>query len=80
MALSEKPHDSGNHVRWMAWEKKNRRDDRNAERRMKLVFAAAGVILMILIAYALTHHSERPGPAEKGPIVASLETGRSEIE
>lgn len=74
MALSEKPHDSGNNVRWMVWEKKNRREDRNAERRMKLVFAVAGVILVIMIAYALTQHSERPGPVEKGPIVASLGT------
>jgi hypothetical protein len=38
---------------------------------MKLVFAVVGVILVMLIAYALTQVSLRPGVVEKGPIVAS---------
>ena len=45
--LSERQHDSGQNLRWLAWERKNRRGDRIAERRMKLVFAVVGVILLM---------------------------------
>jgi hypothetical protein len=71
MMPSEKPLDSGMNLRWLAWERKNRREDRRAERHMKLVFAVVGVILVMLIAYALTQVSLRPSFVEKGPIVAS---------
>jgi hypothetical protein len=78
--FSEKLQDSGQNSRWLAWERKNRRGDRIAEKRMKLVFAAVGVILLILIAYALSQVSEPRGRLEKGPTVASLGTiGRPNI-
>lgn len=73
--FSEKQHDSRQNLRWLAWERKNRRGDRIAERRMKVVFAAVGVILlMVLIAYALSDVSEPRGRVEKGPTVAFLGT------
>ncbi len=70
MILSERSHDSRQNLRWLAWEKKNRRGDRIADKRMKLVFAVVAVILLILIAHALTQVNVRPSFVEKGPSVA----------
>jgi hypothetical protein len=72
--FSEKLHDSRRNLRWIAWERKNRRGDRITEKRMKLVFAAVGLILLIWIAYALSQVSEPRGRVEKGPTVAFLRT------
>ncbi len=72
--FSEKLHDSRRNLRWLAWERKNRRGDRITEKRMKLVFAAVGLILLIWIAYALSQVSEPRGRVEKGPTVAFLRT------
>lgn len=72
MTLSEKSHGSKENLRWLAWERKNRHEDRIAEKRMKLVFVFAGVILLMLMVYAMTRVRKGPGAVEKGPIVASL--------
>jgi len=70
MTFAEKSHDSDENLRWLAWEEKNRRKDRIAEKRMKIVFVVVGVILLILILYTLRRGSKRPNLVEKGPTVA----------
>jgi uncharacterized membrane protein YvbJ len=70
MTLSEKSHDSEQNSRWLAWERKNRRGDRVAEKRMTLVFVVVGVILLILLLYVLRQVSERPNLVKKGPTAA----------
>ena len=74
MVLSERPPDSEQNLRWLAWERKNRREDRMAEKRVKLVFGVVGVILLILIGRALTELRGRPSLVEKGSTVACGQT------
>jgi hypothetical protein len=59
-------------ARWLAWERKNRREDRIAEKRMKLVFVVVGVILLILILRALPKASQQRDLVGKGSTVACL--------
>jgi hypothetical protein len=72
MTLPENPPDSLQDARWLAWERKNRREDRIAERRMKLVFVVVGVILLILILRALLKASQQCDLVGKGSTVACL--------
>jgi hypothetical protein len=67
---SEKSRDSEQNLRWLAWEEKNRREDRTAEKRMKIVFVVVGVILLILLLYALRQVSERHNLVKRVPTVA----------
>jgi len=66
MTLSDKSHDSEQNLRWLEWERKNRREDRIAEKRMTIVFVLVGVILLILILYALRQVRERPNSVNCG--------------
>lgn len=68
--VSDEPTDSEQNLRLLAWERKNRREDMVAEKRMKIFFVVVFVILLTLIVYALTHVRKRPGLVEKGPTVA----------
>jgi len=70
MTLSEKSHDSEQNSRWLVWEEKNKREDRIAEKRMKVVFVVLGVILLISFLYVLRQGINRPNLVEKGPTVA----------
>jgi hypothetical protein len=70
MTLSEQSHDSEQNSRWLAWEEKSRRQDRIAEKRMKVVFVVLGVILLIALLYVLRRVINRPNLVEKGPTVA----------
>ena len=70
MTLSEKSHDSEQNSRWLAWERKNRREDRIAEKRMTIVFVVLGVILLISFLYVLRQGINRPNLVEKGATVA----------
>jgi uncharacterized BrkB/YihY/UPF0761 family membrane protein len=49
MTISENLYDSEQNLRWRAWEKKNKREDVIAEKRMKLVFVFAGVVLLLML-------------------------------
>jgi len=55
-SLSEK---SEENVRWLAWETKNRREDRILEKRMKLTFVAVALVLVALLFYTLRRPAER---------------------
>jgi hypothetical protein len=82
MTLSEKSHDSEQGLRWLAWERKNRLKDRIAEKRMTLVFVLVGVILLILILYAVRQVSDEKGPTvacqwRTDPLRYCLECGKS---
>jgi lipopolysaccharide/colanic/teichoic acid biosynthesis glycosyltransferase len=70
MTLSKKSHDSEQNLRWLAWERKNSREDRIAQKRMTLVFGIVGLILLILLLHGLRQVSGRPDLVEKGPTVA----------
>lgn len=48
MTISENLYDSEQNLRWRAWENKNRREDTIAEKRMKLVFVFAGVVILLM--------------------------------
>jgi hypothetical protein len=67
---SDKPTDSEQNLRWLAWERKNRQADRIAEKRMKIFFVVVFVVLLTLIVYALAHVRKQPGLVDKGPTVA----------
>jgi hypothetical protein len=53
MTLSENSHDSEQNLRWIAWEKENRRTDRITEKRMALVFISTAVILLVSVLYVI---------------------------
>jgi hypothetical protein len=69
MTLSEKLHDPEENSRWLAWEEKSKREDKIAEKRIKIVFIVVGIILLILILHALRHVSERTNLVEQAPTV-----------
>lgn len=48
MTISESLYDSEQNLRWRAWDNKNRREDTIAEKRMKLVFVFAGVVILLM--------------------------------
>lgn len=58
MPPSENSRDSEQELRWRAWQEKNRRADRIADKWMKVLFTVAGVILLISILY-VWHQSQR---------------------
>ena len=64
--------DSLQDARWLAWERKNGRENRIAEKRMKFVFVVVGVILLILILRALPKASQQRDLVRKGSTVACL--------
>ena len=72
MTPSENPPDSLQDLRWQAWEKKNRREDGIAEKRMKVVFVVAGLILLILLLRVLLKASQQRDLISKRPTVAGL--------
>jgi hypothetical protein len=49
MTISEHLYDSEQNLRWQAWEGNNRRGDAIAEKRMKLVFVFAGVVILLML-------------------------------
>lgn len=51
MPPSENSRDSEQERRWHAWQEKNRRADRIADKRMKVLFIVVSVILLISILY-----------------------------
>jgi hypothetical protein len=53
MTLAENARDSEQDLRWIAWEKENKRTDRITEKRMAVAFISAGVILLMSILYVL---------------------------
>lgn len=54
--LSEK---SEQNLRWLAWEAKNRCEDRILEKRMKLVFVVVAIVLVALLVYASQRSAEQ---------------------
>lgn len=72
MTPPENRPDSLHDARRLAWERKNRREDRIAEKRMKLVFVVVGVILLILILRTLPKASQQRDLVGKGSTVACL--------
>jgi len=56
-SLSEK---SEQNLRWLAWETKNRREDRILEKRVKLAFVFVAMILLASLLYASRRSAERP--------------------
>jgi hypothetical protein len=56
-SLSEK---SEQNLRWLAWETKNRREDRILEKRVKLAFVFVAIILLASLLYASRRSAERP--------------------
>ena len=70
MLLSDQPRDSEQDLRWLAWQKKNRLEDRIAEKRMKAFFVVVFAILLTWMVYALTQAGRQTDLAEKGPTVA----------
>jgi hypothetical protein len=51
MPIIENAPDSGQELRWRAWQEKGRRNDRLADKRMKVVFFFVGLILLAWILY-----------------------------
>ena len=51
MPIVENAPDSGQELRWREWQEKDRRNDRMADKRMKLVFFFVGLILLAWILY-----------------------------
>jgi hypothetical protein len=51
MGYYEKPVDSEQELRWRAWEEKGRRADRRADKWMKILFSAVGLILLAWVVY-----------------------------
>ena len=49
MPIAEKSPDSEQQLRWRKWQEKGRRADRLAEKRMKVVCAVVGLILLACI-------------------------------
>lgn len=51
MSISENLPDHEQELRWRAWQEKSRRADRLADKWMKTLFSAVGVILLAWILY-----------------------------
>ena len=49
MAISEHLYNSEQSLRWRLWEENNRREDAKVEKRMKLVFAFAGAVILLML-------------------------------
>jgi len=49
MAISEHLYNSEQSLRWRLWEENNRREDAKAEKRMKLVFASVGAVILLML-------------------------------
>jgi hypothetical protein len=49
MTPFDKSYDPRQNIRWLAWERKNRSEDRIASRRMTLVFVVAVVVILLML-------------------------------
>ena len=51
MSIVENSPDSEKELRWRTWQKKGQRNDRLADKRMKVLFSVVGLILLAWILY-----------------------------
>lgn len=62
MLMSQNSPDSELELRWRTWQEKGRRVDRLSDKRMKALFSAVGLILLVRILYYVLGAKTLPDP------------------
>jgi len=62
MLMSQNSPDSELELRWRTWQEKGRRVDRLSDKRMKALFSAVGLILLVWILYYVLGAKSSPDP------------------